>query len=263
LLNTRSSFYFGHLVDATNFTIDFSENSGADVYQASLNLGTYSLTDFVTEVERALNAEGGQEYSVSLTRSSRTVTISGASNFELLTQSGLSLGTSAFSLIGFNTGGSDNTGSNSYTGENPSGEEYRPQFFLQNYIDFEDMQEASSSSVSTSAQGIVQVASFGNNKFMECNIENITDLFKSKGHWIENNPNAVSDFREFMLYATQKGEMEFLPDRDDTSSSGFTKCILESTRMSKDGTGFTIYELYGRGLPNFFESKKLKFRKVT
>lgn len=258
MLNTRSSFYFGHLVDATNFTIDFSENSGADVYSANLNLGTYSLTDFVTEVERAMNAEGGQEYTVTLTRSTRIITISAPSNFELLTSSGLTLGTSAFSLIGFS--GADKTGFNSYDGNSPSGDEYRPQFYLQNYVDFDDIQEASSSSVSTSAQGVVQVASFGNNKFMECNITNITDLEKVKGNWIENDINAVQNFRNFMLYATKKGEMEFLPNRDDSSS--FTKCILESTRMSRNGTGFTIYELYGKGLPNFFESKKLKFREV-
>jgi hypothetical protein len=64
-----------------------------------------------------------------------------------------------------------------------------------------------------------------------------------------------------MTYAITKGPFEFMPDRDDPAT--FDEVLLEKTRRSKNGTGFIIYELDTKGLPNYFESKKLTLRKLT
>lgn len=256
-LTTKSKFYYGHTVSESNYNLSFSE--GALEIIATLNQGSYSLTDFCVEVERALSAVGGQEYSCTVNRTTRLITISATGNFELLITSGTTTGSSVFSLIGFS--GADLTGTNSYVGTVGSGSEYIPQFFLQKFVDFEDMVQANKSNVFESASGIVQTVSFGQTKFMEFNIMFSTDIDQGKNAPIETDLTGVSKLRSFLLYLVTKGDIEFMSDRDTPAT--FTKCLLESSSGSKDGTGFTLFEMYSKGLANYYETKKLKFRKVV
>ena len=92
---------------------------------------------------------------------------------------------------------------------------------------------------------------------MECNITYITDIINQAV--IKNNPNGVSNLRQFMLYAIKKKPLEFIPDIDSVE---FTSCLLESTSTNKNGTGFQLFELYSRGLANYYETKKLRFREL-
>ena len=256
-IETRSSFYYGHIITELNQNLDFKE--GLTEFTGVLNVGSYSLTDFVTEIERAMNIAGGQEYTVTLDRITREITISAPLAFDLLALSGTTLGTSVFPLVGFSS--IDLTGLTTYTGDLASGFSFVPQFLLQDYIDFEDYQDNVSASVSESAQGLVQVTTFGIIKFMECNITYISDMFHSSDSFIENNPNEVSEARSFLVNITKKPNIEFMPDRDAPET--FTKCLLESTSLSKSGTGFRLYELMNKKMNGRFETKKLKFRKVN
>lgn len=257
-INTRSSFIYGYTVDETSLYIDFDEGSGE--ISAALDVGDYSMTSFATEVARAMTEAGGQDYSVSVDRSTRKLTVSASSNFSLLINSGSHVGGSdAFSLMGMS--GADKSGSDSYESDSSTGSEYRPQFKLQEYIAFDDYQTAVEGSVNESANGTVEVVSFGNVKFMECNISFATDVNQGENGPIESNASGVSDLRNFMEYCTTKGALEFIPDRNTPST--YYKILLESTQEDRKGIGFRLYELYGRGLPNYYETRILKWRQLT
>ena len=95
---------------------------------------------------------------------------------------------------------------------------------------------------------------------MECNIKWVTNIDVSKTDWIDNNPTAVDDLRTFMDAITQKGTIEFMEDRDTRSI--FETMILESTPESSDGVGYRLFEFTkGKKLPDWYETKMLKFRK--
>lgn len=253
MLNTMSKWYYGHYIDQTNRTIPF--NDGSDK-TATLKVGDYSLTEFIAEVERALNAASTIDFTVSVDRSTRLITIAGDSNFELHVSSGASA--NPFSLIGFS--GADKTGADTYTGSTASGSVFLPQMKLQKYVAFGDEQVASYSNVAKSANGTVEVVSFGTDDFMSCEVVYQTNN-NTTGSVIENQANGLDNLRTFLQYATKKRKLEFIPDRD--SPGTFTKCIIESTNAGgKNGTGYRLQEYLGR-MPGFFSSGKLKFRKMV
>jgi hypothetical protein len=256
MINTKSSFIYGYTINETNYSLDFNE--GAGELQASLNQGAYTFTELGNEIARAMNAVGGQEYTVSTDRDNRTYTISASSNFDLLAATGTRTGVGVWSTIGFSA---DQTGSNTYNSETSTGVEFRPQFKLQDYVDFEDNQGAQDASVNISSANVIEVISFGNEKFMECNISFQNNYNQGRSEFIENDPQGIENLREFMKFAITKGKMEFLPDRDNRNQ--FNKVILEKTATSSTGTAFKLRELYGRDLAGYFESGRLTFREVT
>jgi hypothetical protein len=95
-IETRSKFYYGHTVNEANLYINFDDGSGE--VTAQLRAGSYSLTDYVTEVARAMNEVGGQEYTVTVDRSTRLITISASANFSILFLSGTNSSQSAIDL---------------------------------------------------------------------------------------------------------------------------------------------------------------------
>lgn len=252
MLSTMSKWYYGHYIDTTNRNLPF--NDGTDKV-AILNVGDYTLTEFVTETSRALNAASSLTFTVSVDRSTRLITIAAGSTFELQTTSGASA--NVFSLLGFS--GADKTGTNTYTGGAASGSEFKPQLKLQKFIDFGDEQVASYSNVAKSASGVVEVVSFGTDDFMTCEIAYQTNN-NTTGSAIENQANGLDNLRTFLQYAVNKRKMEFIPDRDTPTT--FTKTILESTNASGSGTGYRLNEYLG-SLPGFFSSGTLKFRKMS
>lgn len=252
MLNTNSSFYFGHNIDTTNNLLPFDDGTSKN---ATLKVGDYTLTTFVSEVSRALNAASSITFTVSVNRATRIITIAGDSNFELHTTSGASA--NCFSLLGFS--GADKTGAASYTGSAASGSEYRPQFKLQKYVAFGDEQMSSYSNVAKSANGTVQVTSFGTDEFSSFIIPFATNETQSGGP-IENQANGLDNLRTFMQYITKKRLFEFMPSRD--SSGTYFKCILETTEASGDGTGYKLKEYFGSHM-GYFSSGVLKIRKVV
>jgi len=255
-INTESAFIYGHVVTELNQNISFDEGAGELI--ASVPVGGYSFTDFVNQVVAALNLAGVNTYSSLIDRATRQITlISDGATFSLLVFSGSTSGTSIFPLIGFT--GADRTSALSYQGDSGSGSEYRPQFLLQKFVNFEDNISFNKSKVFESALGVVQTVSYGTSKRMECNITYATDIDQGTNSPIKTNLSGVSDLRKFLNGIILKGNIEFVPDILNDSST-FTKCILESTNKSGDGTAFLLKELYGRKLANYFETGKLVFK---
>lgn len=252
---TFSAFNYGHKVTEDNQNIDFTEN-GIDVLTAIIPVNSYTLGDFVNAVSIAMNQVGGQDYTISLDRSTRKISISAPSNFDLLVSSGPTVNISAYNLLGFTLG--DQAGSNSYEGDSASGSQYSVQFLLQDFVDFQDEQRKAESSVTETASGQVQVTSYGQIKLMSCNITLATDIPDQVA--IRENPTGVADLRALMEYLTDKNPIEFLPDENNIT---FVKCLLEKTPESSDGTGFKLKELYGRNLTGYFETGNLQFREIN
>lgn len=255
-LSTFSVFYTSIKVDSTNNYINFNEGGGE--LSATIDAGRYSLTEILTVIKTAMDAIGGQEYTVTLDRDTRKITISATSNFDLLIDTGSQSGIAIWSDIGF-TGGVDLTGSNSYEGSQGGASEYQPQFILQDYVESQNYKEKISPTVNESASGRIEVVSFGTRQFFEMSFKFITDK-SMDGHVIKNNPSGVSDFRAFMDNAIEKGNLEFMPDVNDRGN--FYKVLLETAPGNNKGTGYKLSELLGQGLPGFYELNKVKFRVV-
>jgi len=252
-LKSFSIFNYGQNITKSNQFVNFSE-AGPEI-TAIIKIGSYSLGQFIEKLSDAMNEAGGQVYSVVINRVTRKITISAPLNFSLLVTTGSHFAISTWSLIGFT---SDKAGSNSYEADVQAGFVYEPQFKLQRYLDFDDFVETVDSSVNTSASGIVEVVSFGQNNFMECNIMYATDIIGQGA--IKNNLSGVSNLRNFMNYLIRKRPVEFIPDI--ANPSVFIPCILEKTRASSTGVSFQLYEMYSRGLANYYETQTLTFRKV-
>lgn len=252
-IKTYSLFTYGHDITNINDFIDFNEGAGEIATQ--IEIGSYTLQDFLSKILEAMNTGGNQEYTGTINRTTRKITISATSNFDLLVTTGTHSSISAFQLMGFT---SDKTGSNSYEGDIASGFAYEPQFLLQDFVAFEDNVKTAQASVNESASGVVEVVSFGKNEFMECNITLATDIVPQGA--IKENANGVSDLRAFMLYAINKKPMEFIADIN--TPENFVSCLLEKTQQDSKGTGFKLYELYARKLVGYFETKTLTFRKL-
>lgn len=257
MINTRSSFYYiEESIDTINLWLDFDEGSGE--ISAQVDPGSYTPTDLASAVEDALNDSlGVNTYTVTFNRTDRTFTISSTVAFDLLITSGTHAGTDVFSILGFT--GADLTGASTYTGAEAV-TEYRPQFYLQDYVDQEDLRKSVQATVNKSASGIIEVVKFGTEKFFEFNIRMITDIDQGVHTWVENNATGVSDARLFMRFITDKKDLEFIPDRSDPAT--FYKILLESTEESKDGTGYRLKELYAQGLVGYYETGKLVFRLI-
>jgi hypothetical protein len=251
-IDTYSAFTYGHTITTDNNYINFNE--GAGELSATVAIGSYSLSEFIDAISVALNSTGTLEYSVSIDRSTRLITITSTANFDLLVTSGSNASISAYSLIGYI--GADLTGASSYEGDSSSGSYFEPQNILQSYVAFIDNVKTTNAAVNQSASGIVEVVSYGAVRFMECNIVPQTDI-TGQGS-IKDDANGVANLRDFISYCITKAPIEFIPDIDTPST--FTKCLLESTRESKQGVDFKIKQF--KKLFAYFQSGALVFREL-
>lgn len=254
-IKTRSQFYYINPVTENNFTIPLLDDLGE--VSAQVSVGSYSMTELSNAVAFALNSVGTQEYTVTLDRITREYTISSDNNFDLLFSSGVTVGQSIHPLLGFDN--LDLTGSNSYTSQNAAGFSFRPQLFFQDYVDADNFQESVDASVNESASGKVEVITYGTNRFYELDIKYVTNKNLGKGSIIEFNPNAVDELRAFLRFATNKGNLELMKDRDNPQS--FDTILLEKTPFSSNGTGFRINEM--NNLDEFYDTGRLQFRVVN
>lgn len=255
MIETNCKFYYGFTITSENCFIDFKEGTDPDL-EAVLTQGEYSFDEFIIEVSRALNAASALTYTVSINRTTRYITITTSSNFKLLGATGVNNAASALPLMGFSADTSLNT---TQTGS-AAGYEWIPQFLAQDYVDFEDNQTAVESSIKQSATGDVQAFRFGTKKIMECRFKYITDRIQRVGSPIANDSSGVANARDFLAYAVTKATVDFIPDVDDPDT--FIECILESTDVDSNGMGFKLKEQYGEGLPGYYETGILKFRKL-
>lgn len=258
-LKTRSAFIYGHTITDINASINFVED-GVTELLASIEVGAYSLTTFLDAVAVALNEIGDNEYTVTVDRTTRLITISADANFDLLVTTGSQKDIAAWTLLGFTT---DRSGSDTYVADLPSGSVYYPQGPLYDYIPSNNIQEAVQSVRNESSSGsAIEVISYGVRNYMECEIKYATDIVQPTGKqfFLENNPNGVSDLRTFMAYLNTIAPVEFIPDKTDFTV--FETFIIERTARSREGTAYELRELYSEGLADYFSSGKLVFRRI-
>ena len=255
-LSTFSVFYFGLKIDATNNKIDF--NDGAATITSTIPSGTYSFQGLFNAIQNEMNADGASVYTVTITRATRIVNIaSTGGTFELEIATGPSAAVSPRTLLGFPA--ADQTGATDYDGTSVAGEEYLPQFILQDYVAPEDSKQRRSPSVNESASGVVEVVSFGIVRFIEMSFKFITDRV-ADGKLIKNNQAGVVAAQNFFTKITERGVFEFMPDTGDRST--FFSVIVESLPGNNTGTGYKLVELTGQNLPGYYELNAVKLRVV-
>lgn len=254
-VQTRSKFYYVAPVTLDNLFMDFSEG-GANI-PAEIAIGAKSPQDLLDAVSVALNEYGGQDYTVTFNRVTNRVTISATSNFELNVLSGPNSANNIYSVLGF---AADKSGSNSYESDETYANEYRPQFWLQSYLDPGKWTEAVRSTVNEAADGTVETFSFGKRSFYQMNITFITDYDQGNDSPIETDLSAIANAETFLQFIIDKTNIEFMPDRDDPDT--FDKVFLNSAPNQKDGLGYKLKQLNNKGLDGYYETGALVFRKV-
>lgn len=255
-LKTRSKFYYGPEISANDIYIDFSEDNITEKI-AVIQAGPKSPELLANEIQDALNAVGGQDYFVTIDRVTRLITISAQDDFTLKIATGSHFGTNFWAQIGF-VSSIDLVNQNSYTGINPVGFEYLPQFFLLDYIPPTRNKDTIESTQNETATGIVEVVRFGVKSFVDLNIDFITNIKHDESSLIESNQFGVEAAEQFMSEIIKKGTVEFMEDRDKPDV--FYTLRLESTQKNRSGLGFIIEEKIGEGLPEYFKTGILKFR---
>lgn len=255
-LQTFSKFYYGLEVNEFNYTLAFNEGLGERI--AEIDVGLYSPQELSIKVAQALNEAGTNEYTVAFDRSTRIYTITCDVNFTILGLTGTDSGTSILSTLGFSA--FDTAFQLSHSGSNPAGSVYNPQFILQAYIPASNWWKSAFAQVNKSASGRVQVQQFGKEYFMQCNLKWITEIEQPPGGPIRSNQNGVEDLKEFIDWLTRKAPIEFMEDENNPEE--YETMILESAPENTDGTGFKLKELYDQGLPYYYETGILKFRRL-
>src|SRR5690606_31623695 len=97
-----------------------------------IEFGNYTITELALALSSGFNSAGGQEYEISVDRTTRKITISGENEFSILLGTGSNSGQSVLRTAGFTYG--NKTGSDSYTATNAAVSQYVPQFKLQSYV---------------------------------------------------------------------------------------------------------------------------------
>lgn len=256
-LKTYPLIYWGYEIDETNNKLNFDEGSGE--LTATIPTGSYSFEQLMDAVKLALDAASilPQVYFVSAIRSSRKVQITSTANFSLLVSSGTLSGVAPWGLLGFTDG--DLSGTNSYIGDSPSGDLYKPQFLLQDFLHPDQDVRFIESSINESANGDIQTVSFGQRRFMTFSLKFITDV-PTDGVVIRYNPFGENDAIDFMKFIITKAPFEIM--LDEANPNEFFTLLLESTDTSGDGTGYQLKPMIGNNLPDFYETGILRFRVV-
>lgn len=250
----RSAFLYDYVVTNTTFFLPFQE--GVFTRLANIRVGSYTFSSLSTEIARAMNEVGSNEYLCSTDRDSRKFTISADGTFDLLIDSIYSE-SDIFDILGFVV--DDKAGATTYTSDNATGVLFKPQFTLQNFTDFDNKRVSIGGTRNESANGVfVENVIFGFYNVMKCNITNVTENEMIKNAPIENNQSAVDELRSFMEYITELRPVEFIPDR--SNNLAFTECLLNRTPESRTGQDFEIKRV--RGSNRHYETGNLEFRRI-
>lgn len=256
-LSSYSKFYYGHAITTNNQYIDIDEGSGA--IAVAVPVGNYTLTKFCQVIAQALNDFGTFTYTVTVNRSTRFITITSSGLVDILGATGANVSRSLLPLMGF--AAVDVLNTLSTTGSSASGSSYSPQLPLQSYIPTLNSFKAASATVSKSASGNkVSVQSFGEERFMKCNIKFVTNIPQPSGSKLRSDTSGVTNLLNFLNYITTKAPIEFMADENLINT--FEKLILESTASQSDGTGYELKEYYDKNLPGYFETGSLTFKVI-
>lgn len=257
LLPNFSKFYYGFKITAEPYNgyIDLDEGDGEISVQVSV--GSYTLDELAVAINQALATQATLDYSVTVNRSTRRLTISADADFDILVDSGSHSGNGIYSLIGLPTT-ADLTGADEYASTGAAGSVYYPQWLLQSFVSPEDWREANQGVVNVSASAsVVETVNFGLAQFTQFDIDYITNK-RMDGVVIKNNPTGLEDAREFLRFITEKNYFEFIPNENDPDT--YYKVLCESTGDYTDGTGYKLKERYDENLPGVFKTGIIKLR---
>ena len=255
MIDTFSIFYFDHEISSENQNLPFDEGSGE--VNATIQIGSYTLTEFATATETALNAASvTRTFTVTVNRATQKITIAADGTFDLLIGTGSTIGSSAFTLLGF-TGSTDLTGLATYTGDSISGDFYKPQFKFQNFVDKNDFQDFVDPSVNESTDGNIEIIRYGTRQFYEFDIKYITNT-PMDDQVIKSNATGLEDARRFFRSITKRTPFEIMLDIDDRDT--FDKVILERIPGSRTATGYRLQELFRRQVRDVYEVNGIRLR---
>lgn len=255
-----SSFWYGHVVTAENRYLDFIEDGDSLPRVAILNIKSYSASDFVLEVARAMSEAGSQDYTCVFDRETRLATISAEDkSFTLLTSTGENSEQSIFPLLGFSNI-ADFENALEFEGDIASGKVFRPQMWLQGYTPFENWIEHIGASVVTLSTGRKIGSSFGTIRKMECSLDLVTDLAIGVSQGIETQAGAIANLRDFLSAITSLQVVEFMEDRDDVAT--YVRCQCDGVPGYNDGMGFKLVEKFKEKLPDFFQFGPIVFTEL-
>lgn len=260
-LKTYSKFIYGIEVTQGENYIDFFDGTSNKV--AIIPVGGYSIGGLAREVARQMNKvtqNNGFDVTVDRDKLALTIFTLDNTNFSLLFSTGTNNFFSAHNILGFNK--VNLTGSNSYTSTNKVGLEYKPQFYLQNYIDADLNSVPVEAVVNRSTSGNkFEVVKFGSNRLYKFEIVYTTDMNLGPGSVIRYNQNGVSDLKNFMEFCIKKYPLEFI--KDESQSFNYDTVILESTPQSDQGVAYEISPDYSSELAEFFTlNGQLVFRRI-
>jgi hypothetical protein len=257
-LKTYPLFYYGFEIDATNNAINFNEGTGE--IAAYIQTGSYSAEQLVDKIKTAMDSASlnARVYFVTFNRSTRKVSISCSSAFDLLCDTGLQSGVAVWDLIGFATD-SDKTGALTYTSDDVAGSQYIPQFLLQDFKHPNQTVKYIDSTVNESSNGEIQTVSFGLRRFLRFSLKFITNEI-TDGYVIRYNPSGYDDAILFLKFLIKKGPFEMM--LDESNPTQYFTLILESTGYDSSGVGYELNAMTSNNLPDFYETGLLTFRVV-
>lgn len=244
---TNSKFYYGPNICASNNKLYIDEGLGVQVI--SIQPGARAISRLALDIQEKLNSSLFNFYSVSLNRKTRQISITSSQVFELI----MGMGDSALTTLGFEES-QLLSGSHTYTGNVGAGCEYRTQFPLQDFQDFTQNGELNSPSVSETICGEVEQISFGTNHFMEFSFRYVTNKHQACDSFIRNNKCGVEQLESMLEWMLCMGSFEFI--RDESDVNRFEVIRLEAGR----NISYELRELYARGLPEYFETRTIRFR---
>lgn len=252
-LTTHSKWYFDFEISSEALFIDFDEGGGE--ISAELPIGSYTMTEIADILATAMSDAGEQDYTVTVDRDTRKFTISADDPFELLISSGSHLGTTAYGVFGFS--GADTGSAVSHVSTVAAGQVYSTQFILQSHISADNWQSSTYGTINKSASGKIEVVSYGFERFIQGELKFVNDN-DNDSTVIRNRAMGITDLQNFMQFLVTKAPLEFMPDEDNEAD--FFPVILESTPDDSKGLKYKLKEMYGMGLPGYFETGSLIFR---
>lgn len=256
-ISTYSKFYYGITITESNSKLDFDEG-GAEL-TATLDTGTYTPEEIADEVETQLNAAGAFTYTVTFDRTTRILTITSSASMTMRRLTGTNLVQTAFTTLGYSVAA--NATGTSFVAGTALGSVYSPQFILQSYIPVENMIEQLHSTVNETVTGRQEIITYGDMYMMKCNIMYITNISQPSNGPIINSATGVADAIAFFSWICKKNKVEFIPNVAVPAT--YINLVLDASAHSKDGTKMSLKELYDKGLPGYFETESLTFRKVV
>jgi hypothetical protein len=249
-LRNKSLFLYGYEITELNSSLDFKNTSGGSTLLATLNLGFYSLTALMIEIQRAMQvADPDNNYSITANRNVAgglenrvTIATTTGTYLDLLFGSGPRVSSSIASLIGFQN--SDQTGALTYTGTSTSGIRLIPTFVGYNYLSSTKHQQVFGN-VNVSASGKKEAIIHAIQKFWQVQFKYEPESFVDSS-WVP-----------FLQWAIAQKLLEFTPDI--TNPNVFFEGTLEKTQADGKGLAYNIREQIPQ-FPGLFDIGLLTFR---